>query len=123
MQPSLLILLSLSLNRCLLDANLVYADVSYLSGLHFGCVSKNGHQIKHILAAASTLWGSQSQPPEESSSAFSTPLNAYLNHYASKTKVDKKLLCLTLYDGQKEATKALSKMCANGNGSQWQRPF
>ena len=81
--------LSLSLNRCLLDANPVYADISFLSCLRHGCVPKNRHQIKHVFLATSTLRGAQSHPPKGSSTAPSEPLDAYSHRHASKTEVDK----------------------------------
>ena len=54
--------------------------------------SKNGHQIKHVLVAASTLCNTQSHPPKESCTTPSETLNDY---------------CMTPSDGQKEATKTL----------------
>ena len=80
---------SLSLNRCVLDAHLVYADVSSLICLRHGCVPKNGHDINHVLAVASTLHSAQSHRPERSSTAPSKPPDVCLNRHASKTKVDR----------------------------------
>ena len=80
---------SLPLNRCVLDAHLVYADVSSLICLRHGCVQKNGNDINHVLAVASTLHSAQSHRPERSSIAPSKPPDVCLNRHASKTKVDR----------------------------------